>query len=281
MTVQPKDQTDMRAIAGHRSWVADLHRIRKGFTLIELLVVIGIIAILAALLLPALNSAKASAQSAACKSNLRQMSLALKMYVGDAGKYPQGTYWTNRDLISGIEWVELLRPYYSIAWTNPAYHCPAYRGHIATPYDIRGVATSYGYSGSYGYNAEGSWIWGYMPDPNLGLGALSSPDFRSSRISEDQVVASSDMIAFGESLVEQMDLYPIDSRQLWSGFDTLMISTTAFAPYFKYPLRHGRSCNFTFSDGHAEGVAPARIFNPTNSAARWNNDHQGHPESWR
>src|SRR5438045_6233157 len=59
-----------------------------GFTLVELLVVIAVIAILAALLLPALAKAKASAQCAACKSNLRQLGIALTMYVGEYQKYP-------------------------------------------------------------------------------------------------------------------------------------------------------------------------------------------------
>jgi prepilin-type N-terminal cleavage/methylation domain-containing protein/prepilin-type processing-associated H-X9-DG protein len=56
---------------------------KKGFTLIELLVVVAIIAILAALLLPALSSAKGKGRQIACVNHLKQLSIAAQIYTAD------------------------------------------------------------------------------------------------------------------------------------------------------------------------------------------------------
>jgi prepilin-type N-terminal cleavage/methylation domain-containing protein len=76
--------------------------LQTGFSLIELLVVIAIIAILAAMLLPALATAKLRAQNAQCLSQLRQCSVAMNLYLSD---YEDKFFWNSTNVsLYGMEW---------------------------------------------------------------------------------------------------------------------------------------------------------------------------------
>ncbi|MDD3925174.1 MAG: prepilin-type N-terminal cleavage/methylation domain-containing protein [bacterium] len=106
---------------------------RKGFTLIELLVVIGILAILASILLPVFSQAREKARQASCLSNVKQISMAMMMYISD---------WDEQfvSCTSTYRWYTPLQSYVNNA---QVFHCPSMSndegGNAYTDYVINGL----------------------------------------------------------------------------------------------------------------------------------------------
>ncbi|HEX7009850.1 MAG TPA: prepilin-type N-terminal cleavage/methylation domain-containing protein, partial [Phycisphaeraceae bacterium] len=154
-----------------------------GFTLIELLVVISIIALLISILLPALKSARESAQAISCGSNLKQLSLAFSLYLEDFDRvYPPRMWrtaqsppqWYNPDPnMNGTYWFMLINGTikpgpnrrYSLYGDGEMFHCPSHE-------EFKWATSTNQLS--YGYNYVGSGIGG----PNFwsGLNTVSELD---------------------------------------------------------------------------------------------------------
>jgi len=122
---------------------------RRGFTLIELLVVIAIIAILAAMLLPALSSAKEKAKGIKCVNNLKQMDLAYIMYQQDFGKAIEYNS-------INVLWMQTLISYQSQVATIRL--CPSA--------DTTNPTTSFG-------DAKAAWYWGSANNVQLDTGSYT------------------------------------------------------------------------------------------------------------
>jgi prepilin-type N-terminal cleavage/methylation domain-containing protein/prepilin-type processing-associated H-X9-DG protein len=273
-----------------------------GFTLVELLVVLAIIAVLAALLLPVLSKARNLALSTACKNHLHQMGLALEMFVNDhEGRYPFCNGLPDPALDAAVGppntrfWWAKLTPYYPLKWTDPKYHCPGYKGVIGgvelefatnyPPHSMQYVSPPFG---SYAYNANGVSMPGFGRPfhPDLGLGLMPSgrslnrePHRGRGLVSESQVKVPGEMLAIGESR-----FLSVKANGSLGGPDLLKCGLLNWrGPNYSElfdPARHGQNYNLLLCDGHIEAMNPWVLFNPTNTAAMWNSDHQPHPELW-
>lgn len=144
---------------------------QKGFTLIELLVVIAIIALLMAILMPALQRVKEQAKTVACQGNLKQWGLIISMYTGDHnGYFHQG--WGSSQGKKSL-WMDAWLPYYKDVRLRL---CPAatkpYTEDGQVPFGAwgewpagSGEGGAIGGSGSYGING---WVNNPIGTPAAG-----------------------------------------------------------------------------------------------------------------
>jgi prepilin-type N-terminal cleavage/methylation domain-containing protein/prepilin-type processing-associated H-X9-DG protein len=209
----------------------------RGFTLMELMVVIGIIAILAALLMPAISRAKAKANQISCINNNRQMLVAATLYAADHNDEipPRGRPVTNA-------WPFRLKPYY-LNWKI-----------IACPSDSFGIA---GLMSSED-NPNRSYLINGFND--YFMSNLAPKDYQRYRMWQwphgmklSAIPKPAETILFGEKLSKSRHVHmDIDQGNRGNDFEQIEHQ------------RHGRGSNFGFADGSAKLILKYQELYPEN-----------------
>jgi prepilin-type N-terminal cleavage/methylation domain-containing protein/prepilin-type processing-associated H-X9-DG protein len=240
----------------------------KAFTLIELLVVIAIMALLMAILLPALSRARALSLQAACASQLRQFGIAGQMYSNDYENWFPANAQAGSSTAKGM-WVQELAPYLfdpnranaSTGFSTGAvrvFRCPA-----ASDQEIIGLPTG---GSAYFADVQARNRIPLTYGANIWMGGDMRPPSTDTWTKFSQIEAP------------QSRLWITDSRRpndisVTSGIHIAPGSAQpdSSAPYCAYRHAMGRSINVLFVDGHGEpfsfqlGASPFCIGHLNNS----------------
>ena len=215
-----------------------MHTLRRNFTLIELLVVIAIIAILAGMLLPALNNARERATIINCTSNFKQVALYASLYMNDEnGKFP---IHYSKDF--GGTWIPRVKDYFpkNMCWvknkSNPT-GTNASKGFLACP-GLFKVPSKTG-DGCYAYALNVELFGGSKSILKATAEGL---------VNTAQIKNPSGKLMFGEPTRDNGGGYYLGSLN----------GSTLSKAEGQYP-RHGEVMTMSFVDGHAEARSRSQI----------------------